>query len=693
MRWVAVLLFALAGACRAGVPSPAQVKEAYLPSDAVLLDRHGEPLQSLRVDLRARQAPWVALADVSPAMREAIVLAEDRRFREHGGIDLRAAGKAAWDGLSGGSTRGASTITMQLAALLDPSLQRGSGGRTLGQKWDQAMAARELEGSWTKDEILEAYLNLVPFRGEMRGIGAAAGGLFGKAASGLNRTEAAIAASLVRAPSAAPKAVTRRACALARPMAVTENCTAIGWEVARALTRPAAMTGVPAASHVARKLLAGQGAGGRSVRSTLDGPLQRFASAALRQRLAALRERNVNDGALVVLDNATGEVLAYVGNAGDVEVDGAAAPRQAGSTLKPFLYALAIERGVLTAASLVDDSPLDVATAGGMYVPNNYAGDFKGHVSVRTALAGSLNVPAVRVLQLTGLDRFHQRLRALGLDTLAADAEHYGFALALGAGEVTLLDLANAYRTLANGGMAGTPTLVARPREDRRRVGSAAAAFIVSDILSDRSARGITFGLSSDLATTYWAAVKTGTSKDMRDNWALGYSDRYTVGVWVGNFDGRPMWDVSGVTGAAPLWRDVMDYLHQHAPGKAPGAPEGVVRQAVVFEPALEASRQEWFVRGTENARVELVQPQQRSARILYPADGALLALDPDIPAELERVPFSAQAGQGLFWQLDGQRIGPAQASHRWRPTRGKHRLTLVTPAGQTVAEHAFTVR
>jgi penicillin-binding protein 1C len=207
MRLAAPLLLALcAVAAHAAVPTPAQVKASYRTSDAVLLDRHGEPLQSLRINLQVRQAQWVPLAGISPAMRAAIVRAEDGRFEEHGGVDLAAMGKAAWDGITGSSTRGASTITMQLAALLDPALRRASGGRTLGQKWDQAMEAREIEDGWTKPQILEAYLNLVPFRGDMRGIGAASRGLFAKDASGLNDTEAVILASLVRSPGAAPKA-------------------------------------------------------------------------------------------------------------------------------------------------------------------------------------------------------------------------------------------------------------------------------------------------------------------------------------------------------------------------------------------------------------------------------------------------------------------------------------------------------
>jgi penicillin-binding protein 1C len=221
----------------------------------------------------------------------------------------------------------------------------------------------------------------------------------------------------------------------------------------------------------------------------------------------------------------------------------------------------------------------------------------------------------------------------------------------------------------------------------------ARASFIISDILSDRAARSMTFGLKNELATTFWSAVKTGTSKDMRDNWCLGYSDRYTVGVWVGNFDGQPMWDVSGVSGAAPVWRDVMDYLHRGQANRAPKAPAGVVRQQVTYQPELEPARGEWFVAGTESPVVALVQDGQRAAKILYPGEASVIAIDPDIPDAVQRVFFQAQAGQGLTWQLDGAPLGQAGADYAWRPTAGAHRLALVDARAKTVAVARFHVR
>ncbi|MES2127944.1 MAG: transglycosylase domain-containing protein, partial [Pseudomonadota bacterium] len=485
MKRLFALCLLAAGAAHA-VPTPAEVRASYRASEAVLLDRHGEPLDALRIDMKARRLPWVALSDMSASLPIAVMQAEDQRFLQHSGVDYAAIGRAALDNLFRTKARGASTITMQLAGLLDPALQAGASGRTLGQKWNQARAAQELEAGWTKQQILEAYLNLAPFRGEVRGVAASSRTLFGKAPSGLNRTEAIILASLLRAPMATQRVLTRRACGLARELKFDAPCSAIDWEVAKALSHPAALVVLTPAPQVAQKLLKVG-----NVTSTLDGDLQRFAQSALRQQLLALRERNVRDGAIIVLDNDSGEILAYVGNAGNSEVDGVMALRQAGSTLKPFLYELAIERKLITAASVLDDSPVDIPTAAGMYVPQNYDKEFKGKVSTRTSLASSLNVPAVRTLLMTGLDRFYNRLREVGITTLDQPSEYYGYSLALGSAEVNLLELANAYRVLASGGLAGQATLQAHATP-RRRVLDQGAAFIVGDILSDRAARSLT---------------------------------------------------------------------------------------------------------------------------------------------------------------------------------------------------------
>jgi penicillin-binding protein 1C len=689
MKLKVFAMLALASAAAHAVPSFDQVRAAYRSSDAELLDRHGEAIQSLRIDMAARRLPWVALNDISPALPAAVLQAEDQRFYEHHGVDWSAAATAAWDNLFRTRPRGASTITMQLAALLDPALGSAGKGRSWEQKWDQVKAARELDAGWTKRQVMEAYLNLVSYRGELQGVGAAARNMFGKAPSGLDLSESVILASLLRGPGAAQKVVSQRACGLAVELRLPSTCNEIQLRVIVAMSRPQWAANLPPAPQVAQQLLTRSG---QAVRSTLDAGLQRHAQSVLRQQLTALNGRNVNDGAVVVLDNASGEILAYVGNAGGGEVDGVAALRQAGSTLKPFLYELALERRQITAASLMDDSAIEVSTPSGLYAPQNYDKGYKGYVSVRTSLASSLNVPAVRTLMMTGLERFHERLRDLGLGSLTQPAEYYGYSLALGSAEVSLLELSNAYRALANGGMAGPATLVPRAVAPRR-VLDARASFIVGDILADRAARSLTFGLKNELATTFWAAVKTGTSKDMRDNWCVGYSDRYTVGVWVGNFDGQPMWDVSGVSGAAPVWRDVMDYLHRSQSSRAPKPPAGVVRRQIAYQPELESARGEWFLAGTDSPVIALVRDEHRAPKILYPGDASILAFDPDMPDAIQRVFFLAQGGQGLRWQLDGEPLAQATTDFAWRPVPGKHQLTLIDANEKPVATARFQVR
>ncbi|MDR7095046.1 penicillin-binding protein 1C [Hydrogenophaga laconesensis] len=689
------------------LPSFAEVQADWRPSDARVLDRHGELLQRVRVDHRVRRGEWIALADMSPALRTAMVLSEDKRFHEHSGVDWRAVSAAAWGNLWNTRTRGASTITMQLAALLDEpdgDLQRGAGGRRVSQKIGQAVAAQSLERRWRKDQILEAYLNLVPFRGEIVGIDALSRTLFGKAAHGLDESEAALAAALVRGPNAAPRQVAQRACGVLRLMqtGTTVDCVVLQAFADMALNSREFPATEGIAPHHARRVLSEQTPGTeRTARSSLSAPLQRFALHTLQRHLRELRGRNAQDGALVVLDNASGDVMAWVGSSGELsaasEVDGVTALRQPGSTLKPFLYAQAIAQRRMTAASLLEDSPAAIPTTSGLYIPQNYDRQFKGWVSARTALASSLNVPAVRTLVMVSPDAFHRQLGAMGLP-LRESAGYYGYSLALGSAEVPLLSLTNAFRTLANGGRHGP---VGSPPQGEAVI-DPRAAFIVGDILSDPNARARTFGTDSLLATRFWTAVKTGTSKDMRDNWAVGWSERYTVGVWVGNASGAPMWNVSGTSGAAPIWADVMQHLHARTPSRPPTPPVGLVQVRTRFDGAdgrrpLEATRSEWFIAGTEQASFAMdtpdaaVQPTGAPLRIRSPAPGTIVALDPDIPPNRQRLTFIA-SGTGGRWRLDGKPLAQG-AQVQWLPWPGRHVMQLTDARGKVLDEVRFEVR
>ena len=676
----------------AAVPTYNQVRDGYVSTEGVLLDRSGEAIHELRVDQHGRRLGWVPLSDISPAFVAAVIRAEDKRFFEHGGVDWLALGDAAFDTLFSAKTRGASTLSMQVVAILDQHLRARKDHRTLGQKWEQIQTARRLERTWTKGQILEAYLNLSTFRGELQGVGAASRALFGKEPSGLNEREALVLAVLLRGPNAHPGAVAKRACALAKSMGDHTPCEGLESLAQDALAGPPSLKpAVALAPHVAHALVSAQS---RRVQSTLDAALQRFVLDAMTRQLAQLEAQHVSDAAVLVVENATGEVLAYAGNAGELSsaryVDGVKAARQAGSTLKPFLYELALGQRLLTAASLVDDSPVNLVTPSGLYVPQDYDRDFKGLVSLRTALSGSLNVPAVRTLMLVGPDAFVERLRAFGFEHVTHDGDYYGYSLALGSAEVSLWELTNAYRAMANGGVLTPLRLTRGNSENGRRIADRAAAFIVSDILADRSARSITFGLSNPLSGRFWAAVKTGTSKDMRDNWCIWFSPRYTVGVWVGNFDGSPMWDVSGVTGAAPLWQEVMSYLHPSG-DVAPPAPAGIETAQVGFEPPVEAPREELFLSGTAVDRVVVKPEEATHPSIVYPGAGQIIAVDPDIPADRQRVRFEATgAGAGAQWRLNGERV---QDGESWRPQPGHWLLTLHDPEGNQLDAVRFEVR
>ncbi|MES2383580.1 MAG: transglycosylase domain-containing protein [Pseudomonadota bacterium] len=741
-----------------------EVKREFRPSDTLVLDRSGQVIQRLRTDATVRRGQWVALPDVSPALRTALVLSEDKRFYEHSGVDWRAVSAAAWGNLWNTKTRGASTLSMQLAGLLDEDWRAAAGGRSITQKIGQTVSAQFLERSWRKDQILEAYLNLVPFRGEIVGIDALSRTLFGKAAHGLDEREAAIAAALVRAPNAKATQVAQRACGVLkvmqaptlvasrtalppegadlasvgpsrRPQAPAKaDCEGLDLFASAALQRRAFEATEGVAPHFSRRLLsvraepveAPQRKQGdtstssvRTVVSTLHGPLQRFAVQTLTQQLRELRGRHVEDGAIVVLDNTTGEVLAWVGSSGELsaaaEVDGVLALRQPGSTLKPFLYAQAMAEKRLTAASLIEDSSSQIQTAGGLYIPQNYDRQFKGMVSARTALGASLNVPAVRTLVMVSPEAFHQQLRSAGLP-LKESGDYYGYSLALGSSEVSLLALTNAYRTLANGGRYSAPAFAPARKTEFKPAIDARAAFIVTDILSDPLARARTFGTDSVLATRFWTAVKTGTSKDMRDNWAIGFSQRYTVGVWIGNASGAPMQNVSGSSGAAPVWAALMRHLHRHESSRAPTPPAGVVHSRVSFVAPggtpLEAARSEWFIRGTEQALFAIdsgaadarparagaqkglkpgTQAQAAPPRITAPASGTILALDPDIPPTRQRVNFNAE-GRHLRWLMDGKEFARGNSA-QWLPWPGRHVVQLVDASGRVADEIRLEVR
>jgi penicillin-binding protein 1C len=408
------------------------------------------------------------------------------------------------------------------------------------------------------------------------------------------------------------------------------------------------------APQAARRWLKEQGATDGVVRSTLDAQLQRTVAAEVDAQMRELTPQNVRDAAVLVLDNTSGDVLAYVGSSPWTsrarEVDGVTAKRQAGSILKPFLYEYAFMEHRLTEATLLDDSPLEVEVDGGIYQPRNYDKVFRGAVTAREALASSLNVPAVKVLELVGVDAYWQRLKDLGF-RVEQEASFFGPSLALGTVDVALEELTRAYRNLA------------------LRAEKEAPARTVADILGDRVARSQTFGLENYLSTRFFTAVKTGTSQGMRDNWCVGFSERYTVGVWVGNFGGDSMWNVSGVTGAAPIWMKIMRYLHRNQASRAPAL-------AVKTEPSA-----------------ELIADALVLAKITYPADGMVAAWDPDLLPEWQGIlPEVTPRTAPVALEFDGKPWPRGKSILLQGLARGRHVLILKGPDQKILDQVAFLV-
>lgn len=677
---------------------------------AELTDRHGLPLR-LRTG-EAAVSP-VRLQEVSPWLVLATVAAEDKRFFFHPGVDLRAAARAAWQNASRGRTvSGASTITQQLARALEPR------PRTLLGKLSEMFGALRLEAGKSKEEILEAYFNSVPYGPRLTGAEAAARDYFGAPARDLSLAQAALLAGLPKSPvnydpRRNPKAAFARQRLILRRLLDLEL---VDEEVYR-LALGEAVTVRPReelfeAPHFARYALA-RGASGR-VRTTLDSRVQEAAARALRNHLAALPARHhVTNGAAVVLDNATGGILAWVGSndffdeRGAGQVDGVTAPRQPGSALKPFLYALAFSRGART-SDLVDDSPLYAA---GGHAPLNYDRTYHGPVRLREALACSYNVPAVRLAQRYGAAAFLAKLRDFGFDSLDREAQHYGEGLALGNGEVRLLELAGAYAALARGGV-WMPVRwdMSGPGGAARRAIGAREAYLATSVLSDNAARSPAFGPNSPFSLPFDFAAKTGTTKDYRDNWAAGYTPEWTAAVWVGNFDGSPMRRVSGISGAAPVLREIALAMRKLYGSSAFRRPPGL--RTVRVCPASGQAPSPFCPSGMDEVFTAANlpagpcglhrEPQAPAAAppekfgIKFPSDGDVFRIDPQTPLAAQALSLKAGGAEGdLVWTVDGRELDGRGPQASWPLSPGRHSAHFTVAQGTGTRRSAavrFTV-
>lgn len=661
------------------LPSPAKLTSGAYPVSTQILDRNGQLLYEIYAD--EHRTP-VLLSTLPAYVSQATIAIEDKNFYHHLGFSAQGMIRAVKNTVFSNKLQGGSTITQQLVktALLTPE-------RTITRKIKEAVLTIGTEVLYSKAQILEMYLNHIPYGGTAYGIEAAAQRYFGKSATQLTLSEAALLAGLPQAPSryspfVNPEAARNRQREVLRRMVEDKYITSTQMDEAvnqpLVYIKPATDIRAPHFVFYIKSLLEEKYGiqqverGGLRVKTTLDLDLQNYAQASVAAEIAKLEKTKVTNGAALVTRPATGEILAMVGSrdyfdtAHDGQVNLTMRLRQPGSSIKPLNYVTALQNKLLTASSVLLDVPTCFFVGGGLqpYCPKNYDGSFRGPVSFRQALANSLNIPAVKVLAINGLESMMATASAMGITTFK-DPVNYGLSLTLGGGEVTMADMVTAFGTLANQGVrvplnpilevsdytgkvyetydpavvasesasffdeaSPTANVVGESRLSLKRILNREPAYIIANILADNQARSAVFGSNSKLNIRgKTVSVKTGTTNDIRDNWTIGFTPDVVVATWVGNNDGSPMnpWLVSGITGAAPIWNSVMTYALKDLPDHPQPKPDGIETITVCNETgtALDAntscspkSELFWAERPPFKSPIDLVIP--------IPGDGVM---------------------------------------------------------------------
>lgn len=623
-------------------PAPPLAQPFALEDSTMIYDRHGRLLYQV-VLAREGTHTYVPLEQIPESLQEATIAVEDASFYNNPGFDIFAMGRALVQNLRAGRiVAGGSTITQQLARNLYFSREERSS-RNPWRKVRESILAFRLTRHVSKDKILELYLNQVYYGNLAYGVEAAARTYFGKSARDLDLAEASLLAGLPQSPAAydplgsLPAAKQRQRTVLSlmeRRGYVSHAEAQAAFEEPLHFAEAIFPMEAPHFVVYVRNLLEQQlgtealEQGGLRVYTSLDLDMEHIAEGIVQRHVASLSDHDVSNAALVALDPTTGQILAMVGSADyfDEDIDGAVnmalAPRQPGSSIKPITYAAALSRGYTAASPIPDVRTSFFTRKGELYTPDNYDATFHGLVSLRYALGSSLNVPAVRVMDEIGIDTVLRLAHDLGMTTLD-DIGRYDLSLTLGGGEVRVLDLTAAYAAFASGGVRREPAAILRVEDSSRhvlyeweqapeeRVLSPQVAYLITNILSDNRARMLTFGEYSPLRLSRPAAAKTGTTSDFRDNWTIGYAPDLVAGVWVGNADNRPMHQVSGVTGAAPIWHDFMEEVLKDAAPQPFSRPEGLVESEVCEPTGLLPGpwclqpRREVFIAGSQPTTTE----------------------------------------------------------------------------------------
>ncbi len=648
-----------------------QTKEGIMnrkDSGIVLSDRENEPFFTF---YQARYKTFVPLAEVPKYIQQAVIASEDKEFYEHRGFSFRGIIRSVILNLRKSDLAyGGSTITQQLVknSLLHPT-------KSFMRKYQEIVLAYEIERRYSKDEILEMYLNSVYFGAGAFGVREAAHIYFGKPARELTLAQSAFLAGLLPAPARFSPFTGDTTLSSIRQQEVLEKMHQQNYitpeEEKKALQQKLIFnenqdTINTIAPHFAlmvrQQLIDTYGEeqvirSGFKVKTTLDRAWQKYAEDAVQRQVEKLAPNNATNGAVVVMDPKTGEVKTLVGskdwyNNEFGKVNLAATPRQPGSAFKPIVYASAFERGVITPASVLDDIPTSYPLNPGVYAPHNYDGKFRGKVLVRRALANSLNVPSVAVLSKLGIPPAVEMAKRLGVTTLG-DSSQYGLSLVLGAGEIPLLEMTGAYEVFANAGFHNKPVFILSI-EDKfgnsiykyapkpEPVISPEIAFLISSILSDNAARAELFG--NTLTISRPAAVKTGTTENYRDAWTIGYTPSLVIGVWVGNNNNKSMDQVAGSLGAAPIWRELMEHYLADTPVEAFVQPSTIIALSVcshngfVAKEATSSAISEYFIKGSEPTAICFIAktptPSASPTSPLSPTQQPTATATPPTPTE-----------------------------------------------------------
>lgn len=736
-------------------------------------DRNGVLLREFLNDQHGR-GQWRPLSEIARDLQEATIAVEDKRFRLHPGVDPVAVIRAVVQNLGSGSLKsGGSGITQQVIRNVYHH------PRTIAYKILEAWYSLRLERMMSKEEILEQYLNRAPYGNQLFGVEAASRHYFQKSARNLSLAESALLAALPNAPSFLNPyinfpAVMKRQKSVLRFMREQERISED--EYLRAVAQPIILI-PPEGNFRAPHAVEMAAVEVRRfpevalVQTTIDYPLQQKLQQLVRNQLTQLVKKNVTNASIVVIENRTGDIHALVGSANyfdsdhSGQVNGALALRQPGSSIKAFTYGLAIEAGI-SAAEVIPDIPTQIPDVQGDYVPENYDKRYHGPVRLRTALACSYNIPAVRVLQKLGIGRLYDRLQLVGISSLDQSPAFYGYGLTLGNADVRLLELTNAYASFANKGTwnpweliesartvdgADARAFLIRPQS--RQVTDECTAFLITDILGDPVARRPSFGHAFKFP--FPCAVKTGTTKDYRDNWTLGYTSEWTVGVWAGNFDGQAMRGVSGVTGAGSIFYDVMMTIYDE-PYKYPRAfdvPSGLLKEKVCVVSGLTPNRHcnktipEWFLKGyhptrqcnvhqmfkvvSENGHIEKktyevlsreyqtwsqeqrlpspppdairvsdepAETNKKGIAIVSPVNGEIFKIDPVLRRQYQTIKIDGVIPKGsrdIVVRVNSDEVLPYRTDGTWwELKRGNHRFRLEATVGQSrVVSRAVTVQ